>query len=425
MDMKTGLSSDEGLMRLPPILSGGFRPFFLGGALWALIVVALWVGALSGAVTLPTRFDPLAWHRHEMLFGYLGAVIAGFLMTAIPNWTGRLPIAGSRLAALVGLWLAARLAILFSAVLGPAVAPLLDVGFLLVLAAVCAREVVAARNRNFPIVIIILLFAMASAIDHAEALGLLAGAGLGWRAGFALVLMLISVIGGRIIPSFTRNWLSKQGLKTGLPGQPGTFDKLCLAVTAIALAGWAVVPDARPVALLLMAAGALQAVRLGLWSGHRTLRDPLVLILHVGYAWLPLGLLLLGMSLVLPAVPTTMALHALAAGAMASMTLAVMTRATLGHTGRTLHADHATVVIFVLVTLGAAVRVAAPLLPLDYMSAIELAGSLWAGAFLLFVLTYGPRLVGPRPDGRAWPDSSSSGILLRGNIRIPAILPRP
>jgi uncharacterized protein involved in response to NO len=401
VDMKADLLRDDRPIRVPSILRGGFRPFFLGGALWALIVVGLWVGALSGAVTLPTRFDPLAWHRHEMLFGYLGAVIAGFLMTAVPNWTGRLPIAGGRLAALAGLWLAARLAVLFSAVVGPAVAPLLDVGFLLVLAAVCAREVIAAKNRNFPIVIIILLFAIASAIDHAEALGLSDGAGLGWRAGFALVLMLIAVIGGRIIPSFTRNWLSKQGMKTGLPGQPDLFDKLCLVATAIALAGWAAVPDAPSVAILLIAAGAVQAVRLGRWSGHRTLRDPLVFILHVGYAWLPLGMILLGISLVVPAVPTTSALHALAAGAMASMTLAVMTRATLGHTGRALHANLPTIAIFVLVTLGAVVRVAAPLLPLDYMRAIELAGLLWGGAFLLFVLAYGPKLAGPRPDGRA------------------------
>ncbi|MFC7498552.1 NnrS family protein [Enterovirga sp. GCM10030262] len=388
-------------MRLPPIMRGGFRPFFLGGALWALIVVGLWIGALSGAVTLPTAFDPLAWHRHEMLFGYLGAVIAGFLMTAIPNWTGRLPIAGSRLAALAGLWLAARLAVLFSGVVGSAIALALDVGFLLVLAAVCAREVIAAKNRNFPIVMIILLFAIANAIDHAEALGFVVGTGLGWRAGFALVLMLITVIGGRIIPSFTRNWLSKQGLKTGLPGQPDLFDKLCLAATAIALAGWAIVPDATSVAVLLIAAGAVQAVRLGRWSGHRTLSDPLVLILHVAYAWLSLGLLLLGTSILVPAVPATSGLHALAAGAMASMTLAVMTRATLGHTGRILRADLPTVAIFVLVTLGAAVRVAAPLLPLDYMRSIQLAGLLWGGAFLLFVLAYGPRLVGPRPDGRA------------------------
>lgn len=400
MDKKAATSREDRPLQPPPILRGGYRPFFLGGALWALIVVGLWVSALSGAVTLPTAFDPLAWHRHEMLFGYLGAVIAGFLMTAIPNWTGRFPIAGGPLAALAGLWLAARLAVLFSATVGPVLAMVVDVGFMLVLSAVCAREVIAAKNRNFPIVIIILLFTTASALDHAEALGLSVSTGLGWRAGFALVLMLISVIGGRIIPSFTRNWLSKQGRKTGLPGQPDLFDKITLAVTAIALLGWTIFPEARSVAVLLLAAGAVQAVRLARWSGYRTLRDPLVFILHVAYAWLPLGLLLLGTSIIAPSVPATSALHALSAGAMASMTLAVMTRATLGHTGRALHADLATVAIYAFVTLGAAIRVAAPLLPFDYMRMSELAGLLWGGAFLLFALAYGSKLVGPRPDGR-------------------------
>ena len=383
----------------PPFLRGGYRPFFLGGALWALIVVCLWIEALSGAVTLPTAFDPLAWHRHEMLFGDHGAVIAGFLMTAIPNWTGRLPIAGGRLVGLAGLWFAARLAVLFSAYVGPVVAMIVDVGFLLVLFAVCAREVITAKNRNFPVVVIILLFAMASALDHAEALGAPVPAGLGWRTGFALILMLISLIGGRIIPSFTRNWLSKQGRTTGLPGQPALFDKICLAVTAVAVGGWSMFPDARPVAILLLAAGAAQAVRLGRWSGYRTFRDPLVVILHVAYAWLPLGLLLLGASIIVPAVPATAALHALSAGAMASMTLAVMTRATLGHTGRALRADRATVAIYAFVTLGATIRVAAPFLPSDYMRLIELAGALWGGAFLLFLFSYGPKLVRARPDG--------------------------
>ena len=400
MNKMTETSREETPFQMPDILRGGYRPFFLGGALWALIVVGLWISALSGAVTLPTSFDSLAWHRHEMLFGYLGAVIAGFLMTAIPNWTGRLPIAGGRLAALVGLWLAARLAVLFSAYVGLVAAMIIDVGFLLVLAAVCAREVIAAKNRNFPVILIILLFAAASALDHAEALGVPLTAGLGWRAGFALVLMLISVIGGRIIPSFTRNWLSKQGRKAGLPGQPALFDKITLAVTAIALFGWTIFPEARSVANLLLAAGAVQAVRLGRWCGYRTSRDPLVFILHIAYAWLPLGLLLLGTSIIVPVVPVTSALHALSAGTMASMTLAVMTRATLGHTGRALRADVPTQAIYIFVTLGAAIRVAAPLLPFDYMHAIELAGALWGGAFLLFVISYGPKLVGPRPDSR-------------------------
>jgi uncharacterized protein involved in response to NO len=388
------------LMSLPPLLRAGFRPFFLGGALWAPLVAGLWVAAMLGQVTLPSAFDPLAWHRHEMLFGYLGAVIAGFLMTAIPNWTGRLPLAGAPLAALAGLWLAARLAVLFSSIVGPAAAFALDVGFLLVLAGVCGREVVAAKNRNLPVVFVVLLLAVASGLDHAEALGLPVPSGLGWRAGFALVLLLVTLIGGRIIPSFTRNWLMKQGRTEGLPTQPGTFDKATIAVTGFALLGWALLPDSRWSAALLLIAGLAQAGRLARWSGLRTLRDPLVVILHISYAWLPAGLLLLGASAFVPAIPASSGLHALAAGAMASMTLAVMTRATLGHTGRELRADGVTVALYGLVTAGAAVRVANHFLPFDYTRMIGLAGLLWSGAFLLFAVAYGPKLLGPRPDGR-------------------------
>lgn len=388
------------LMGLPPLLRAGFRPFFLGGSLWAVIVVVLWVCSLSGEVTLPTGFEALAWHRHEMLFGYLSAVIAGFLMTAIPNWTGRLPLAGAPLAGLAGLWLLARLLVLFSSWTGLLVAAVLDVGFLLALVAVCAREVFAAKNRNFPIVFVVLLFAMANALDYAQAFGAAVPDGLGWRAGFGLVLILISLIGGRIIPSFTRNWLLKRGRKHGLPGQPGSYDKATVGLTAVALFAWCALPDAPWTGALLMLAGVAQAIRLGRWSGLRAARDPLVFILHVGYAWLPIGLLLLGASHFTSNILTTMGIHALAAGTMATMTLAVMTRATLGHTGRELRADGWTTTIYLLVTAGALVRVGAPTLPWEYVRLIEIGGSLWAGAFVLFLLTYGPKLLSARPDGR-------------------------
>ena len=400
--MATISASDrhDRLMAMPPVLRGGFRPFFLSGAIWAVAVVALWVATLSGTVTLPTAFDPLAWHRHEMLFGYLGAIICGFLLTAIPNWTGRLPISGAPLAGLWALWLAARFALLFSTTVGSALAFFLDVGFFIVLGVVAAREVIAAKNRNLPIVVMILLFAAANAADHGEALDRVDLGGAGWRAGIGLVLVMVGLIGGRIIPSFTRNWLARQGVTAGLPTQPGKFDLVTLIAMATALIAWVAAPDAQATALLLLAAGALQALRLSRWSGLRTASDPLVLILHLSYAWLPIGLLLLGASAFVPELPRSSALHALAAGAMASMTLAVMTRASLGHTGRQLRADGWTVTIYVLVTAGALLRVTAPWLPLDYMRAIELAGAGWGGAFLLFALAYGPKLIGPRPDGR-------------------------
>jgi uncharacterized protein involved in response to NO len=388
------------LMALPPLWRGGFRPFFLGGAIWSLVVVVLWLAALAGVVTLPTAFDALAWHRHEMLFGYLGAVIAGFLLTAIPNWTGRLPMAGGRLALFAALWLAARVAVLFSGVLGTTLAAVLDVGFLATLAFVAAREVIAAKNRNLPVVVVIAVLACASALDHAAALGVDVPAGLGWRLGFGMILMLVALIGGRIVPSFTRNWLAKQGVTQRLPTQPGRFDIATLAVMALALVTWTIVPEGRPTGMLLVVAGALQAIRLARWSGMRTRREPLVLMLHISYAWLPVGLILLGLAEFLPGVPASTGLHALGSGAMASMTLAVMTRATLGHTGRTLDADGWTRAIYALVTVGAALRVAAPALPFDYLQTVMVSGLLWSGAFILFLWSYGPYLLDARPDGR-------------------------
>jgi uncharacterized protein involved in response to NO len=379
----------------PAFLRGGFRPFFFGGAAWSIIALTLWLMSLSGSIVPPTAFEPLAWHRHEMLFGFVGAVIAGFLLTAIPNWTGRLPIAGLPLAGLFALWLAARLAVLCSGHLGQIPAALLDVGFYLVLAVLGAREVLAAKNRNVPIVGMVLLFGIANGLDHAGALGLV-DEGLGWRAALSLIVVMISLVGGRIIPSFTRNWLAKRGVKKGLPGQPDRFDLATIALTAAALLLWVVMPDARATGWLVVVAALVQAARLGRWRGMKTLADPLVFILHVGYFWVPVGLGLLGSSILGTVVVRSAAIHALTAGAMATMILAVMTRATLGHTGRALSASPQTVFLYGLVTVGALLRVSASLGLVDYSLGLEIAGVAWAGAFLLFLAVYGPILFSPR-----------------------------
>jgi len=382
----------------PPFLRGGFRPFFFGGALWAVAALVLWLCSLAGAIELPSRFDPIAWHQHEMLFGFVGAIVSGFLLTAIPNWTGRLPIAGAPLAALFGLWIAARGAVLFSASNGPLLAATLDIGFYLSLAALAAREVLAAKNRNLPIVLLVLLFGAANAADHAAAGGWFADRAIGIRAGISLVVLMISLIGGRIVPSFTRNWLAKHGVKDRLPGQPGRYDLVTIAVTALALLAWLAAPSSEATGAALVSAGTLQLIRLARWGGLRAARDPLVLILHVGYFWVPAGLLLLGASLLGGAVPTSAAIHALTAGAMATMILAVMTRATLGHTGRELKASGPTVLIYVLITAGAALRVAAPFGLVDYTLGMRLSALAWGGAFLGFVIFYGPILFSRRMD---------------------------
>jgi len=379
-----------------PFLRGGFRPFFFGGAAWGLIALALWICTLAGEVSLATAFDPLSWHRHEMLFGFVGAIVAGFLLTAIPNWTGRLPIAGPPLASLFGLWLAARIAVLFSGEIGRLIPAVLDVGFYLTLAFVGAREVLSAKNRNLPIVGMVLLFGFANALDHAGAAGLIGNSDLGWMFALSLVVLMISLIGGRITPSFTRNWLMKQGVKSGLPTQPGRFDIFVIGATALALLGWITAPPGYLSGGLLLAAAALQFVRLARWGGVRTVSDPLVLILHVGYAWVPIGLALLGASQIGAAIPRSAAIHALTAGAMTTMILAVMTRASLGHTGRDLKANGETVAIYGLITVGALLRVTAPLQLLDYRPAIEVAGLAWGGALLLFLIAYAPVLWRPR-----------------------------
>lgn len=378
-----------------PFFRGGFRPFFFGGAAWALTALILWILSLTGEINLPTALDPLAWHRHEMLFGFVGAVISGFLLTAVPNWTGRLPIAGWPLGGLAALWAAARMALIFSATTGLWLAGILDVGFFVVLGLLAAREVLEANNRNLPVVGMVLLFGVADGLDYLATTGVIPAPDIGWQLALAIVVLLISLIGGRIIPSFTRNWMMKRGMTKGLPTQPDRFDLFVIGATAVALVAWLAGPTETPIGFVLFAAAALQTLRWARWSGYRTFADPLVLILHVGYLWIPVGLALLGFSL-FGLVPRSAAIHALTAGAMATMILAVMTRASLGHTARDLTANAATVVIYVLVTVGALLRVTASLRLIDYDIGIDIAGLIWGGGFLLFLVSYAPVLWRPR-----------------------------
>lgn len=378
----------------PPILRGGFRPFFVGAAAWGTIAVALWLCSLAGKFALPTAFDPVAWHRHEMLFGFVGAAVAGFLLTAIPNWTGRLPIAGKPLLALVCLWLIARFAVLASGRIGLWPAFATDVGFFAILTAVAAREVVASKNRNVPIVLMTLLFTVADAGDYAAQAGLVPD--LGWKVALAVIIVLISVVGGRIIPSFTRNWMAKQGQKTGLPTQPAVLDVVVIAGTVLGLLFWIIYPENTLTGSLLILTAALQLLGLSRWGGTRTFSDPLVLILHVGYAWMPIGLFLLGLGIAGWNIPASAAIHALTAGAMTTMILAVMTRATLGHTARPLHANGGTIALYACVSAAALLRIAASLDVGSYQPMLNLSGAAWIASMLLFLIVYGPLLWRPR-----------------------------
>ena len=277
----------------------------------------------------------------------------------------------------------------------PTVAAVIDLAFPVMLAAAIWREIVAGQNyRNAPVAALVSLFATANLLDYLgvafPALG-----GYGIRLALGTAATLIALIGGRITPSFTRNWMVR-GQMQPLPAPMGRLDQIALTTTAVASFAWIVRPQAPFSGIVLLVAGALLLMRLSRWRGWRALRSPIVLVLHAGYLWLAVALVLNGLAVLLPRLIVASAgIHALTAGAIGTMTLAVMTRASLGHTGRTIETDWATAMIYALVTIGAVLRVAAPFLT-SYGTMLIIAGSTWSAAFALFVVRYGPMLLRPR-----------------------------
>lgn len=380
---------------LRTFLSYAFRPFFLAAAGWSAIAIALWIATLTAGLRLPTRFDPLNWHIHEMLFGFVLAAVAGFLLTAIPNWTGRRPVSGALLGSLLGLWLLARIDAMACEWVAPWLAIAIDIGFPLALAVVVAGEIIAARNRrNYPIIAPVVVLGAANLLMDLSLEGFGVLGSYGWRLALAAILILVSVIGGRIVPTFTRNWLVNRRKKS-LPSPTGAIDRASLGVLHAALMVWVFLPTASITGFVLLAGAALNLWRLLRWRGTETRSEPLLLILHIGYGWLVLGVAALGVATLDTTFPLSAAIHALTAGAIGTMILAVMTRVTRGHTGRELTADIATNVIYGLVILAAAVRVAAAL---DGDARALLLGSaaLWISAFGLFVVRYAPLVLRPR-----------------------------
>jgi uncharacterized protein involved in response to NO len=385
----SGTSARARAYRGLALFERGYRPLFFGAALFAAVGLPAWVAILALGLELPSHLAPRDWHVHEMVFGYVGAVLAGFLLTAIPNWTGRLPVAGWPLALLGGLWAAGRVAMAVSAS-APATAAVVDAAFLVVVAAIAWREVLTGRNsRNLPVCAAVSLFALANAGFHVAVLAGL-DRGLAERGALAVIGFLICLIGGRIVPSFSRNWMAKRGAAR-LPAPFGLIDKAALAATGAAAVAWIAAPASLATAVLAAAGAALLSWRLARWRGWATGAEPLVLILHIAYLWLPVWLALTGLQAAWPALvdPST-ALHALTAGAIGTMTIAVMTRATLGHSGRDLTAGLLTAAVYALVVGGAALRVLTPSLPYDQLTLLGVAGLLWSAGFLLFALGYAP-----------------------------------
>lgn len=392
----------RGLSTTGPVLfSYGFRPFFLAAALWAIGAMALWIAALILGLDLAGDYGAAHWHAHEMLFGFSSAVLGGFLLTAIPNWTGRLPVSGRPLAALFGLWVIGRVALLSSGIIGLPVAAAVEALFLPVLLLICAREVIVGRKwKDLKVIGGLIILSAANIWFHLSVLGNL-DVDAAARLAIGAYTMLIMIVGGRIVPSFTRNWLNKVG-RTDFPVPYNRFDTAAILIGVAALGAWTFAPVHIVTAAIAVIACAFHTVRLLRWHGSPTWPEKLLFVLHAAYAFVPLGFLAISAGAIelLADYPV---MHVLTVGVIAFMMLAVMTRATRGHTGRPLVGSALTSASYVAIAGAALIRPLAEVLPEHYHHLIALSGALWSAAFVLFTLEYGPMLVRERRAPRASP----------------------
>lgn len=380
--------------KTPVLLSYAFRPFFLLNGIFAIVAVLIWILTLHGK-GLPVVTP--AWHAHEMLVGFAMAAMAGFSLTAVATWTGRPALGGAALGWLLMSWLAGRLAMLLEGWLPAVVVTVLDMAFPLLLALLLGREIVAGGSRrNYVLIVVVALMGVFNGIYHMGTGGLFADSPrLAVYLLLHAVLLLVTLIAGRIVPSFTGNWLRMQGRQRMPAGSPGV-DKALLVLVLLTGIAASFFPLSRVSAGLCFATALLHAVRLGRWRGLSTTSNPLLFVLHVAYLWLPVGYALTGMAAMGWLSAPGAALHALTMGAIGTMILAVMTRVALGHTGRPLEAGRATVWAYLLLALAALSRVLGPLLDAGSIHFLDMAAAGWILAFLIFIGVYWPILTRPR-----------------------------
>ncbi len=383
------------------LFSYAFRPFFLLNSILAVVAVAIWLSALygSGPASLPVNIS--YWHGHEMLVGFVMASVAGFALTAVATWTGRPQVQGAELILLVSSWLLGRVAMGMAGILPASAVAIADMLFPVLLTLLIGREVFSAGNgRNYPIVLIIAVLATANGFYHLGQLGAVSIHLPIDRIALYLIvhlaLLLITVIGGRIVPNFTANWLRAQG-KTSLPVSSPNVDLACVCFTIMTGAFAAFLPLSEATGWLAAGAAIFHSIRVSRWRGHLTTGEPLLVVLHVAYLWLPIGYALTACSVFGWLVSPSAALHALTMGAIGSMVLAVSTRVSLAHTGRKLHAPSLIVLAYWLLMLATAVRVGSGL-GANYLALIALSAAGWMLAFAIFVWVYWPVLTRPRVE---------------------------
>jgi len=386
--------------------SHAFRPFFLGAGIYAALAMAAWIAWIGvhmagGMPRIMSVAEPLhLWHAHEMTYGFAGAAAGGFLLTAVPNWTGARHSHGAALALMFAMWCAGRLVMWNTAFIPPSLAALVDLAFLPVLGFAAARQLaVQPALRNVIFLSLIVALVIGNAIYHFGRMSLLGdGMHIGVVLGVCTLALMIIVIGGRVVPAFTTNALRRKGVpEHRLPVQNDAVNKASLILSALALLLFVVAAGDRLAGLFALFAAAANGVRLARWRGLATLDDPIVWVLHLGYGWIVAGFLLLGTALLTGWVGEISALHAFATGAVGTMILAIMSRASLGHTGRAIIASPAITAAYLLVSAAALLRCFGPALaPRFFNEVMLLAGVAWIAAFGLFSLTFLPILTAPR-----------------------------
>ena len=391
------LSEAKAAAQLPQglsLLRLAFRPFYIGGALLAALLVPLWVALFFGALPLTPVVSPLLWHAHEMLFGFAVAIIVGFLLTAGKAWTGLPTPRGPALAALAGLWLAARI----TAVTGPYAAyAVLDMALLPLVAVILVRVLLRAGNqRNLPLALILALLATANLIFHLAVAGLVTVSAMTpLYAGLALIVMIECVMGGRVIPAFTMS--VTPGLKLVAPVW---VERVTLGATALGLAWWVFAPASVVGLIVLALASVLHVKRLLGWRPALTVKRPILWILHAAYAWVPVGLALLALAQI-GLVSVSAGVHALAVGATGGLIIGMITRTARGHTGRPLMASKAEVLAYALVMSAAVLRVLLPVVAPAMLATWIIAAALaWSLAFLIYLWIFTPWLMRTRHDGK-------------------------
>jgi len=378
-----------------PILALGFRPFYLLASVFAAVAILLWLASLTGRFHFGAYLQGMFWHSHEMLFGYIVAVITGFLFTAVRNWTGLPTPSGVTLGGIVVLWLLARVLL----VSGPSsLAVFLDVAFLPVVAIAIARPILRSRNkRNYKVIGILVAASLLHLLFHL-ALGGELPAWLSRASLFAsidLVVVLFALVGGRVIPAFTRNAVAGSNPRHEPWLEVVAFGSLLL-IALVTLAGGALAAWI-PASLYVVAAVA-HLLRLALWQPQLTIGNPLLWMMPVAYSWLPVALMLRALSTAAVVVPGAW-IHALTMGALSSLMMAMMMRSTLGHTGRKLVASRMDMAAFAVLQVAALIRVVAGSSG-NYQALVVLSGLAWVLAFALFLSRYLPMLVQARVDGK-------------------------